>query len=185
MASPLSVHPPAPLRRMQQSGSSSKCRFRGGEKKNKERENGKVSYHKCMRIFFRNTLNVRSKLQQPPRDFTDVFRIEGKKNPIPAPAAGSRKLFIPPGSSATPKVTKQKTFTSQTTTETFPGLILAPKTACPPSAGNLCQGWSCPCSKNSPGGSKAMGHCGSSSLGRPGAGFWIHIGDAPCKASGR
>lgn len=134
--------------------------------------------------FFRNTPNVRSKLQQPPRDFSDVFHIEEKKNLIPAPAAGSRKLFIPPGSSATPKVTRQKIFTSQTTREIFPELIHVPKTPCAPRAGNLCQGWSCPCSKNAPGGSKAMGYC-SSSLGKPAVGFWIHISNIPCKGSGR
>lgn len=121
VASPLSVHPPP----NHQSVPSSKRRIRKKEKI--------LKFHiKNLWQSFRNTQNVRSKLQQQQRDFTDVFHKEKKKNLISAPAAGSGKLFIPQSSNSSPKVTKTKISTSHTTTESFLRMVCAPTTSRPP-----------------------------------------------------
>jgi len=68
----------------------------------------------------------------------------GEPNPISAPAAGSRKLFIPQSTSTTAKVATTQISTSHTTSESSPGLAPCPHCLSSPpepcDAARLCSG---------------------------------------------
>lgn len=97
VASPLSVHPPP----NHQSVPSSKRRIRKKEKI--------LKFHiKNLWQSFRNTQNVRSKLQQQQRDFTDVFHKEKKKISFQHQLQEAESSLFPKAAVAAPKSPRLK-----------------------------------------------------------------------------